>query len=521
MRRKNFEQIFMKMSFLKWVSAVCLSSVMLSSAQEAGDVEKLKQQLQELQTNFEQVVREQRRQIETLQRQVEQLQARQPASPAAATATAAVEATDETTAAARQAWSPADPIRVGKGGAYMDIGLVGTFAGGGSTARDIEGGTQLGGHDPNQRGFTVQGVEVNFAGAVDPYFRGNANVLFALDSDGEAFVELEEAWLETISLPWNLQVRAGQFLTEFGRLNVQHPHQWAFVDTPLVNARFLGADGLRNPGARVSWLMPTPFYSELFVAVQNSHGEGASAFRGGGHSHGGGGDHDALPFGYRHADNNRGVRSAGDMLFAPRYAVSFDLTESQTLLLGASAAFGPNGSGGTGDTATQIYGLDLYWKWKPAKAHGGFPFVSFQTEAMVRRHALGAFDWADGDNPILDDATGLPADLGKETVTDYGFYSQLLHGFRKGWVAGLRYDYAAGGRADYEKLSLSYDGEPLGCDPLRRQRWRLSPNLTWYPSEYSKIRLQYNYDDRADIGADHSLWLQWELLLGAHAAHKF
>ncbi|MGN6555008.1 MAG: hypothetical protein ACTHLW_14970 [Verrucomicrobiota bacterium] len=59
----------------------------------------------------------------------------------------------------------------------------------------------MGGHDPNQRGFTVQGGEVNFQGAVDPYFRGNANIVFQLDSSSETFVELEEAWLETVSLP--------------------------------------------------------------------------------------------------------------------------------------------------------------------------------------------------------------------------------------------------------------------------------------------------------------------------------
>jgi hypothetical protein len=55
--------------------------------------------------------------------------------------------------------------------------MVATFAAGGSTAKDIEGGTQLGGHDPNQRGFTVQGAELNLQGAVDPYFRGNANII--------------------------------------------------------------------------------------------------------------------------------------------------------------------------------------------------------------------------------------------------------------------------------------------------------------------------------------------------------
>jgi len=56
---------------------------------------------------------------------------------------------------------------------------------------------------------------------------------------------------------------------------------------------------------------------------------------------------------------------------------------------------------------------------------------------------------------------------------------------------------------------------------LRAERFRLSPNLTLYPTEFSKVRLQYNYDHRDGIGSDHSLWLQFEFILGAHAAHKF
>ena len=78
-----------------------------------------------------------------------------------------------------------------------------------------------------------------------------------------------------------------------------------------------------------------------------------------------------------------------------------------------------------------------------------------------------------------------------------------------------------GSLGDYEELDLTLDGVSVGRDQLRRERWRLSPNLTWYPSEFSKIRLQYNYDNRADLGVDHSVWLQFEFLLGAHASHKF
>jgi hypothetical protein len=489
-------------------------------AQGTNELEQLKRQLQEMQENFARQQAEQQKQIEALTQKLESLSKVPPVVQSAELMAGAASPVPEL---AKKPWSPSDPIRIGKGGAYADLGLVGTFAAGGSTASDIEGpgGTEPGGHDPNQRGFTVQGVEMNLQGAVDPYFRGNANILFSVDSGGESFMELEEAWMETTSLPGGLQVRGGEIFSDFGRINSQHPHSWGFVDAPLVGARFLGPDGLRNPGVRVSWLMPLPFFSELSLGVQNSQGETAAGFRDSAQEDNG------VPFGFRYSENNRSVTSLGDMLYTPRLATSFDLTDQQTLVLGTSAAFGPNSSGSSGDNLTQIYGVDAYWKWKPANAEAGFPFVSWQTEAMLRRYELGAFDWDENGNgtadegEIINPATGLPAVLGRETVTDWGFYSQWLYGFRKGWIAGFRMDYLTGDTAGYEKMGLTMNGQPLGSDKLRDERWRLSPNLTWLPTEFTKIRLQYNYDDRRDIGQDHSVWLQFEFSLGAHAAHKY
>jgi hypothetical protein len=499
--------------------AVCLGASALQ-AQETNEVDALKRQLREATEKFDRSLQEHRKIIDDLNRRLDQVQASQTRS--AGTNIGAAEPAAPPRALPQT--DSADNLRFGTRRAYMDIGLVGTFAAGSSTASDIEGGTQLGGHDPNQRGFTVQGVEATFTGAVDPYLRGSANVLFSIDAGGESFLEVEEAYLETMSLPGNLQLRGGQFLTEFGRHNPTHPHAWAFVDTPLVNARLLGPDGLRNPGARLSWLMPTPFYSELSLAVQNSHGETAASFRSSGHHHGEEGEEAEVPLAFRHPDNDRGIKHVDDLLFAPRYAMSVDVTDSQTLLLGASGAFGPNSRGGEGggDTDTQIYGVDFTWKWKPTKHQAGFPFVLWQTEAMWRKYDVGAFDWTEEDEgQIVDVATGNPAVLPGETLNDYGFYTQLLYGFKPRWVAGLRFDYVKGERGDYERRNLALDGEALGRDLERAERWRLSPNLTWFPSEFSKLRLQYNYDDRKGIGEDHSVWLQFEFVLGAHAAHKF
>ena len=152
--------------------------------------------------------------------------------------------------------------------------------------------------------------------------------------------------------------------------------------------------------------------------------------------------------------------------------------------------------------------MDLFWKWKPANHHGGFPFVSWQTEALLQRYQAGLTS-----EGSYDTGTG-GVDLPRETLTDWGLYSQIAWGFRKDWVVALQGDYVTRvGKADYEMI--------LGDDSDRLPRWRLSPNLTWYPSEFSKVRLQYNYDNRENIGVDHSVWLQFEFSMGAHAAHKF
>ncbi len=385
-----------------------------------------------------------------------------------------------------ETWSPTQPLTLfSSPRAYMNISFDALIDSGWSTTPNVMS-LQVGDHDPNQRGFSLPNEEIFLDGAVDPYFTGAANLVYKLDENNETAVELEEAYLTTSSLPWNLQVKVGQFFTEFGRLNQQHPHAWDFVDQPLVNNRMFGPDGLRNPGARVSWLLPTSFYSELLVTVMDPQGETAFSFL----------NTEEELFGRPPVERN--VRNIGDLLYVPRYVASLDLTESQTIVAGVSAAFGPNSSGST--LRTEIYGGDLYWKWKPAWQSGGFPFVSWQTEAMGRRYEAGAA--TTGEAP---DLVQLPG----ENLYDWGFYSQILYGFTPRWVAGIRGEWVSGDRGAFRP------------DENRSDRFRISPDLTFYPTEFSKIRLQYNFDHGQQVGTQSSVWLQTEFLLGSHAAHKF
>src|SRR2546422_1843944 len=303
-------------------SALCLTVTALAG-QETNQVEQLKRQLQELKNSFQKIQEQQRQQIEVLQKQIEALQkAGATNQPAAATVPP-----DAAAAQMTQPWSPTAPIRIGSGQNYLNLSFDGLFAVGTSTANDIDK-LETGGHDPKQRGFTVENIETTFEGKVDPYFRGQAALVHQIDPRGESFVELEEAYAESLSLPANLQLRGGQFFTEFGRQNQSHPHTWDFVDQPLVMGRFLGDDGLRSAGARLSWLTPTPFYSELYLTVQNSQGPTVHSFRN---------ENEGEPF-FGRPSKQGWVKGLGDMLFVPRYAASFNLSDSQTIVAGVLGA---------------------------------------------------------------------------------------------------------------------------------------------------------------------------------------
>ncbi len=348
----------------------------------------------------------------------------------------------------------------------------------------------FGGHDPHVQGFNVQNVELHLQGTVDPYFKMDANVVTFLDH-GETKVELEEAYGTSLALPANLQLVAGQYFTRFGRQNWQHPHQWDFADQPVILNRIFGPDGLRGPGAQLSWLAPTPFYLEFIGSAQQGEGEIATSFL----SKPG----DTVR-GYTLID--RPVRKIGDLVYMPRVVTSFSPTDEVTVVLGGSALFGPNASGT--NNKTSVYGADLYVKWKPVNHSHGFPFVAWQTEYLFRDYQAGP-----------DDINGIPASRPK----DFGVYSQVLYGFTYRWVAGFRVDYANSSGGDVAAPFLA----TLGQRDLVGERWRLSPNVTFYPSEFSKFRLQYNLDFAASRGREavHGLFLQAEFNIGEHGAHSF
>jgi Sec-independent protein translocase protein TatA len=386
----------------------------------------------------------------------------------------------------------------------LDVSFDIMAAGGTSTATDqqLQNGLQGGGHDPRKRGFTLQQAELSLAGAVDPYFNGEAHIVYFIDpATGESVVELEEAFLTTQKLPWGLQFKGGHFLTEFGRINPTHPHAWHWLDQPVINSRIFGPDGMRAPGVRVSWLTPLPWYSQLYFGMQNANGAMVSLL-----------SNDAnvadRPIG-GYPFFNRQVQTLKDLTYFARVENSWDLSPTVTSKLGFSGIYGPNYTGPHGDT--WIYGSDLVVKWRPTKNYQGWPFLLWESELIGRTFRA-----------YPEDQAAIPGKI----LRDLGFYTQVLWGFKPRWAIGVRGEYAggSGNGVTFNPDIGAYDYISRSYDPFRGNRYRISPLLIWQPSEFSRLRLQYNHDWAGFLpnrkSAD-TVWVGMEIMYGAHPAHKY
>ena len=298
----------------------------------------------------------------------------------------------------------------------MNISLDSVFALAYSSAANLND-IEVGDHDPQQRGFNARNTELAFDGAVDPYFQGFANMVFLLDNDNQTEVELEEAFMQTTQPAVQSAIERRTVLRRLWPAEPDASTHLGLRGHASRQRLIFGPDGLRGVGAQASWTLPLPWYSQLVFASQNGRGETGFSFRNPG---------DNGMF-FDRVTTDREARGLQDFVWIPRFENSFNLSDTQTVLAGVSGAFGSNETGA--NSRTQIYGADLLYKWKSSHAEGGFPFVKWQTEFMYRRFQAG--HGADDSFPVA------------ETFHDWGLYSQVLWGFKKGWVAGIRGDYVA------------------------------------------------------------------------------
>jgi hypothetical protein len=150
-----------------------------------------------------------------------------------------------------------------------------------------------------------------------------------------------------------------------------------------------------------------------------------------------------------------------------------------------------------------VYGFETVYKWKPSRDRS----LIVQGEYLKRDQSGSLYYPDSGDTSRLSRAQD-------------GFYVQSLYQMGR-WRVGARYDL----------LDVLCDRYRLaGVQQGYQTPWRLTGALEFNPTEFSRLRLQYNYDRSGGDGpayggpssrTNHEVYLQMILGIGAHAAHSF
>jgi len=336
-------------------------------------------------------------------------------------------------------------------------------------------------------GFSLGHTEITASANIDDKFFGKSTLVIHQE-EGETEVELEEAFIQTTAMPKGFSVKAGRFFSSIGYVNQQHPHAWDFADAPLVYSALWG-NSYKDNGVQASWIAPTDIYFEL----------GAEALSGAGFPAGGEVSSDV----------------GSQVLFAN---VGGDFDESQSWKVGVSfhqADVVAREAGGHahGEEVTEVpsfsgdsetIGLNFIYKWAP---NGNYRDRNFKFQGEIfSRDEEGTVEML-GSNPL--EQSEIKGEQG-------GYYLQTVYQFKPQWRVGGRYDHLnsdVSGNDDEVVEEAGLDNE--GVTPTRK-----SVMLEWIPSEFSRLRLQFNVDDSYEAG-DKQVMLQYTMSMGAHGAHTF
>lgn len=302
-------------------------------------------------------------------------------------------------------------------------------------------------------------------------------------------VELEEAWVQTRTLPAGLQLRAGRFASQIGYLNEQHLHADDFVERPLLYRAFLGNHWF-DDGVRLNWTAPTDLYLRLGAEVFRGRQlvrDAAAARRPGAAvlSARTGGDLGAsqswqagLSFlrNRREAaveDHAAGAGEAGQADHAEE-----EETEGTAHAHGHGAAF----------SGSRMWVAELAWKWAP----GG---------DNRRQQVRLAWEYAQVRGPNRFAAAG---------DQHRAQYLSAVWRFSPTWEVGARHDVL--------RVRVPH------ADHFDEGRLRESAlMLAWKPAHAQTLRVQLTRQRNGPgfAEATRALQLQYVLNFGAHAAHSF
>jgi hypothetical protein len=342
---------------------------------------------------------------------------------------------------------------------------------------------------PGERSFNLAESELVITASVDPYF--SATMIAAITPEDE--IEVEEAFFRTTSLPAGFTAKGGRFFSGFGYLNEVHAHAWDFIDQPLVY-QALFANQMAQDGLQVKWLAPT----DLFIEFGAESGNG-----------------EAFPGTRRNRNSLNGTtlfaHLGGDFGESTSWRAGgswIDLDAEDRSYEDADEFGAPVLNSFTGSSRT--WAVDAVLKWRP------YGDVSRRELKLQGEY----FDREEKGQLAFDTEGVGQSDTYRSKQS--GWYLQGVYQFQPRWRAGLRYDSLDSGTPRIglvESGALSLESFPslVAGDPER-----VSLMLDWSPSEFSRLRAQYAWDEARDDGErDRQFRLQYIYGIGAHSAHKY
>ena len=360
-----------------------------------------------------------------------------------------------------------------------DISLIGTF----NAFTNFNKNTP----EYGKLNFEVPSFELFIDGYLNPFARATANIAF---EEGE--FSAEELYANVVrGLPLDVQIKAGKYLLGFGKLNMVHPHAWAFLERPLFHKIFFGDEGLNDIGVDFSFILPTEdFYSSIDLGV----------FKGDAITNNTGGE-DADP------NNVRG----NSLIFVGRAGSFLSIGDYSNLEMGISGSYGnyaksefyiPDSIEFNSESLKYLYsGIDFKFKYKP----DSYTSLVIQGEGILNHRDIIRNSET---QPII------------ETINTFGAFIYFDYQFLKQFSIGAKYDLTYGIIGDEPLFNT------LANDDLNKttgiEYW-----FGFYPVEETlalRLGVQHLIFDLADnLKKDSETTIKLQLLfsLGPHKAHQF
>ncbi len=468
------------MSLLIWLIALLMLAPPSRAEQEmvdSGELQTLKDQLQEAMQRIGEIETEHAAQIAALNEKIQQLE---PGRPPDTTADEKAQAGDDLEALRHAAAAEADkktstekPLEettfesgnLGLQAMNPEISVTGDMLEFYREGDDVQTSSDV----------VFRGMGLHFEAYLDPYSRFKAAV--PINENG---AELGEVYFTRYGILPNTNITLGKFRQQFGVVNRWHKHALDWFDFPLALRMVFGPGGLNQTGLSLGWNGATgPVTHELiFQATDGDNGQILG----------------------QNAKNRPSLLT--------HYKIYKDLSPSTYVELGGTGLVGwnnewPTTDGTINQTLTAyVYGLDFAIAWEPLDRMR-YRNIEFRTEAY-----------------FVDKEIQAPDNSGTDRLNPWGFYSSLLAKVGRTIDINLRFDY-------YRPEVKSYGDDPgmplsptvTTADAYRQQA---GVNLTWFQSPFVKFRAGYAYASGRGTGAaENIVRLQMVFAAGPHKHERY